>query len=314
MWWEKMQDPVLNQLIKEALTNNNQILIAQANILQAQAQLKEAHYAWLPTLSVTGSGFLGRGWDSHLTPQGALAQSSALSNIGNLKIHGNYRGFVPSYSLNILENINSDKYAKASLETQRATYLSTRLSIISQISGSYFTFLGQRQQLSDQTQLIRHLKRLHHLESVRFKDGASDLSTITSLDQQISNNQANLTSIENSISQVENTIQLLINHNPGSIMTHGTINKLSIHGLIPSSLPSAVLKNRPDILIAVERLKMADASIGTAYANFFPTISLTGLIGGSSVELVNLLKLSTGLGVAQTIASMPILNGVLSGA
>ena len=309
MWWKKMHDPVLNQLIQEALKNNNQLEMAQANILQAQAKLKQARFAWLPTLGVSGNGFVGGGWDSSFNPEGALAQIPSLSKMGSIHFRGYYSGFVPSYSLNILANIHNNKFATASLAMQKATYLSTRLSIISQISGSYFMLLGQQAQLGEQAQLVRDLKHLRHLEFVRYQAGASDLSTVTSLDQQIVNNEASLSSIENSIAQVENAIALLLNQNPGTIKTHQSIQALSIQGLIPSCLTSGVLKNRPDIIMAGENLRMSGANLGLAYANFFPSISLTGLLGGASVELSHLLKLSTSFWIAQAMASMPILNG-----
>ena len=309
LWWKKIHDPVLNHLIQESLKSSNQVKTAEANVLQAQAKLKQAHFAWLPTLGASGTGFVGGGWDSNFAPQGALARSPVLAKMGSIHFRGYYSGFVPSYSLNILENINNDKFAKASLNMQRAVYQSTRLSIISQMSGSYFMLLGQKRQLREQSQLVRDLKRARQLEFVRFKDGAGDLSVVTNLDQQIINSQASLSSIENSVSQVENAIQVLLNHNPGAVITDRDINTISVRGLIPANLPSAVLKNRPDIIMAEESLNMSGASVGLAYSKFFPAISLTGLLGGASVELSHLLKLSTGFWVAEAAASMPILNG-----
>ena len=309
MWWKKMHDPVLNQLIITALANNNQVQTAQANSQQAQAKLMQARFAWLPTLGATSNGFMGGGWDSQFSPEGALAQSPALSKMGNLNFHGYYNGFVPSYSLNILANIHNNKLALASLNMQRAIYESTCLSIISQVSGAYFMLLGHKKQLQEQSQLVHDLKAVRRLEFVRFKDGASDLVTVTTLDQQIVNSEASLSSIENSIAQIENAIQVLLNRNPGAVITDRDINSLSVRGLIPSHLSSAVLKNRPDVIIAQERLKMSEANIGLAYANFFPAISLTGVLGGASAELSHVLKLSTGLWVAEVMGSMSLLNG-----
>lgn len=308
-WWEKMHDSVLNQLIREALANNNQIHAAFAHVLQAQAKLKEAQFAWFPTLSATGNGFIGRTWNTDVSPQGIGFANAALSQIKNLRFQGYLGGFVPKYSLNILENKYLNLGAKASLDKQKALYYATRLSIISQISGAYFMLLGQKEQLVEQAQLIQDLKKARHLEWVRAKDGASDLSTLMGLDQQITSNQAHLSSIENSISQVENAIALLLNRNPGSLLTQSKLKSLSVEGLIPENLPSAVLKNRPDLLVAAEELKSAAANIGLAYSNFFPTFPLTGLLGGASINLVHIVKLSTGLGLAQAAASMPLLNG-----
>ncbi|MCX7114533.1 MAG: TolC family protein [Gammaproteobacteria bacterium] len=308
-WWEKMHDPSLNRLIKTALANNNQLKTAQANILQAQAKLQESRFAWLPTLSASGNAFVGGGWDSQFTPEGTLAQSQLLSKTGIIHFKGYYAGFVPKYSLNILQNRYNDKFYEASLAMQRSLEQSARLSVISQVSGAYFMLLGQQEQRREQRQLIHDLKKMRQLESVRYRSGASDLSTLTNLDQQIAANEGSLPDIENSIAQNENAIQVLLNRNPAPIVSRSRINTLSVRGLIPSQLPSAVLKNRPDIIAAMENLNMSKATIGIAYSNFFPTIPLTGLLGGASFELSHLLKLSTGLWVADAAASMPLLNG-----
>ena len=310
LWWRKMHDPVLNDLITRALKNNNQILAAQANVLQAQAQLKAAYNAWLPTVNASANGFLLKGWDTNLNPQGPLA-NPALGAVNGIRINGGYAGFVPSYSLNILENISNTRLTKAFVALQKATYMSLRLSIISQTAGAYFTLIGQKQQLIEQENLIGDLNKLRHLEAIRYKDGASDYSALANIDQEVANNRALIATLQSSITQVENTLQLLTSREPGPVVTHKTLDSLNTKNLIPARLPAQILENRPDLMIAKENLVMSDAHLGLAYARFFPQISLTGLLGGSSVELVHLLKLTTGLGIAQLAAMMPIFNGVL---
>ena len=159
--------------------------------------------------------------------------------------------------------------------------------------------------------MIKDLKKLRHLEEIRYKDGASDYSTVANVDQEVATNRALLASLQASIVQVENSLQLLTAHNPGPISTHKTLNLLIMKNIIPVHLPAGILANRPDLMIAKENLISSDAHLGLVYARFFPQISLTGLLGGSSSELVHLLKLTTGLGIAQVAAIMPIFNGVL---
>lgn len=308
-WWKRMHDPVLNKLIHEALVHNNQIKTAQANILQARAKLLQARFSWLPSLNLSGNGFVGGRWDSEVSLPGILQASPALSRVGGMHFNGYFAGFVPKYSLNILQNISNDKLAKASLNLQNATLQSIRLSVISQISGAYFMLLGHKAQESFQIQLIHDLKESSKLEQVRYHDGASDYTMVAQINRQIANSRASLESTQNSIAQVENAMQVLLNQNPGPIITHRSINTLSVKGLIPANIPSAVLKRRPDMIIAEENLNISMANVGMAYSQFFPNISLTGLLGSASVELVNLLKISTGLWVADAAASMPLLNG-----
>ena len=308
-WWQKMHDPTLNHLITQALANNNALKTAEANIAEARALLTAARWSWVPTLSASGNGFVGGGWDSSFTPKGPLAHSAAFAQTGNLNFRGYYSGFTPSYSLNILENIHKNKSAEASLRMQQANFENTRLSIISQVTGTYFMLLGQKEQLILQQQLWHDFKKLRQLEWRRLRGGATDLSSVTTWDEQIADNEANTTAIKDSIAQLENALQVLLNRNPDRILTNTSIRQLHAQGMLPKQLPSAVLKNRPDIIMAEENLKISTANVGLAYAYFFPTISLTGLLGGASVELSHLLTLSTNVWVAEAMASLPVLNG-----
>lgn len=309
-WWKKVNDPVLNQLIETALANNNQIQVAQGNIMQAQAKLRAAKYAWIPTLNAGGGAFTGNTWATTFTPQGTLASTPGITNgsMANTGFNGLYGSFIPSYSFNVFANISQEKLAKASLDMQKASYNATRLAVISQVTGSYFMLLGQRKQLALQEQMIADNTELRKLQMVSVKNGASDMSQIALTDQKIAAAQAQIPAIKNAISQTENALQVLLNKNPGPIVSNGDIDKLNIEGVVPANLPSAVLKNRPDILMAEDNLRIANANIGLANSMFFPTISLTGFIGGASEALQNLFSLGTGFWVAQAAASMPILN------
>ncbi|WP_454782103.1 TolC family protein [Legionella sp. WA2022007384] len=307
-WWKKLHDPELNQLMAQALACNDSIRSSYATIEQAQAQLKAAQYAWIPTLDGSGTGFTGGTWNTHITPKGQLANNPFFGNISNLRFRGYNAGFVPGYTLNILNNISNIKAAKASLAMEEAQTQSIKLSIISQMSGTYFMLLSQREQLAVEKALSGDLRKLRQLEQIRFKKGASNIEAITNLDQQIAQEEANIPLIENIAAQSENTIRLLLNQNPGPITTHRSLFSLNTSHLIPKSLPSAVLKNRPDIMIALNNLRMAQAQIGVAYSAFFPTIALTSLIGGASVDLTHILKLSTNIWIAEAAASTKILN------
>lgn len=307
-WWKKLKDPELDALIFQALSCNDEIKSSYATIEEAQAQLKATQYAWIPTLDATANGFAGNTWNSHVTPNGPLANSPFFSHFSNLRFRGYYTGFVPNYSFNILHNISNIKSAKASLAVHQAQAQSIKLGIISQMTGAYFMLLSQREQLAVEKALSRDLRELHKLEQVRFQKGASDVETIISIDQQIAQEETKVPQIENVVAQSENTIHVLLNQNPGPVSTHKALLSLNINNLIPNSLPSSVLKNRPDIMIALNNVKIAYAQLGVAYSAFFPTISLTGLVGNASVDLINLLKLSTNVWIAEATGATKIFN------
>lgn len=309
-WWNQFNDPVLTQLIRDALANNNQIQIAQGNIMQAQAKLKAAEYAWIPTLGAGVGGFTGSSWDTTFTPQGKSAGIPGITNgsAANMGFNGLYGSFIPSYSFNVFANINQEKLAKASLDMQEASYNATRLAIISQVTGSYFMLLGQRRQLELQRQIVKDWQELRELQMIAVHNGAADMLKVSLVDQQISSAEAKIPAIENAIAQTENALQVLLNKNPGPIISASSIERVNTDGVVPANLPSTVLKSRPDILMAEGNLRIANANVGLANSMFFPTIDLTGFFGGSTMALQNLFNLGTGFWMAQAAAGMPILN------
>ena len=80
---------------------------------------------------------------------------------------------------------------------------------------------------------------------------------------------------------------MLLGRNPGAIPRGKTIDKLKMPA-VPAGLPSDLLDRRPDIRLAEQELVGANARIGVAKAQYFPSISLTGAFGWSSTQLSNL--------------------------
>lgn len=307
-WWGKLNSPELNQLISKALRSNNKIKSSYATIEQAQAQLKSAQYAWLPTFNASANGFTGGTWNTHATQGPVPATNPFFANFSNQRFHGYYTGFAPQYNLNILANISNVKAAKGALAVEQAQSQLTKLGIISQMSGTYFMLISQREQLLAEKTLISDYKKLRQLERVRYAKGASNIETVINVSQQIAQEDVKIPQIESVIAQSENTIHLLLNQNPGPVITHRRLYSFNVNKLIPKNLPSSVLKNRPDIMIALNNVKIACAQVGIAYSAFFPSLSLTSLLGNASIDLRNLLKLSTNLWVVEASGVTKILD------
>ena len=118
--------------------------------------------------------------------------------------------------------------------------------------------------------------------------------------------------------QSENALRILVNENPGHIKRNDDFLTMKMDGIVPANLPSEVLKNRPDIMQVEEALKQANANIGVATSNYFPTISLTGALGSSSGALTSLFSGGTNFWQTSITANMPFLNlsylGTIKGA
>ncbi|MFN7093933.1 MAG: efflux transporter outer membrane subunit [Burkholderiales bacterium] len=314
-WWTRFNDPSLNNLIEEGLANNNNIQIAIGNITAAQGILQRVKMSWLPTISLGGSAGIGQifNFDPGIN-NSAISSSIPPGSMANTSGYNFYAGgLVPSYSLNVFQQLKQGEVAKANLASANYTKDATRLAVISQIAGSYFTLLALEEQLAEQKQVIADLTELVKLTKILYQDGFASLTDIQQYQQHLEQANMQLPGIENNIVQTQNALQVLLNRNPGKIIHQSNFAQLKTSNIIPVSLPSSVLRNRPDIMQAEEQLKIANANIGVATANFFPNISLTTPIGGFSNQVQNLFSPSGNFWTAQIMATMPILNLGLHG-
>lgn len=306
-WWKQLNDPQLDSIVDEVLTSNRDLEVALANIEKAQSQLKAAQYAWMPTLGVQAGGIGAGGIDTSYQPRGSLSQSSSLNNgLGRFSVA--YAGFTPAYSLNIFEVINQTKIAQASLETQKAAYQSTRVVLIGQATAGYLNLIIARRNLALQEHLIDLLKKNRTASSVRFSSGSADGSAIEQVDGRLRQANTQRNRYLEEISSLENALHLLMGKSVGALNTSRDPMEIDPVHLIPKALPASVLKDRPDMKMAESALIRAGAQVSLANAAFFPSISITGLLGGASMMLTNLFSSTGGAWMANGSITVDVLN------
>lgn len=305
-WWQKFNDPMLNQLIESALGNNNNIQIAMGNMLQAQASLRQVNMGWIPTVSIGGGGMVGQAFNPSFTNNTAQQLPNVAQGTQNISGYG--YGVIPTYTLNVFEQIKRGEIAKLSLEMQKQNINAVRLGVISQVASSYFTLLGLHRQLELQQQLLADALDLRKFTQIKLDKGSVSDLNLQGLDQYIASVRANIPMIKSDITQAENALQVLTNNNPGKIKLNNNFDKITTNNIVPVNLPSAVLESRPDVAIAEYQLKVANADIGAARSMFFPTISLTGMLGQGSMTLTNLFTAGGDLWMTQLAAFMPAFN------
>ena len=96
--------------------------------------------------------------------------------------------------------------------------------------------------------------------------------------------------IERQIALNENALSVLLGRPPDAIARGSVLTDQHFPPAVPAGLPAALLERRPDVAQAEDALIAANANVGAAKALFFPSISLTGILGGVSHELSNLAK------------------------
>ena len=309
-WWKNFNDPKLNELITDALKYNNNVQQAIGSIIQAQGSLEQVQMGWVPTASLQPAYGVSAPWSGG-------GGSANVSTTGGGSA-GYQFGLVPTYTLNVLQQMRLQEAAKAQLMQSQYAKDAMRLSIISQVAGGYFTLSEQNYQLDLQKQLVVDTGKLYELAQQQYKQGYISLLSLQTYLQNYQTAKAQIPLIQNNIVSSQNALQVLINKNPGAIKMGSDFAQTPMTGIVPANIPSTVLKQRPDVLQAEQGLVNANANIGVATAYFFPTVSLTGGVGTANTGLNNLFSDTTDWWSVQVGAKMPILNlaqfGVIKGA
>jgi multidrug efflux system outer membrane protein len=157
------------------------------------------------------------------------------------------------------------------------------------VATGYISLRGLDAQLEIAQDTVQSRKESLDLFELQFEGGVISELTLAQVRSEYEQAVAAVPEIESQITQTENLLSILLGRNPGSIQRGLAIDKLTLTS-IPANIPSDILIRRPDILQAEQNLIAANALIGVAKAEYFPSISLTGLAGLASGDLSNLLE------------------------
>ena len=275
-WWEAFQDPILKDLIQDALGSNYDVRIAAARVQEARANLGVARSDYFPSLDYGVGASRARMLPGVLGGVGARAPASDLYSAT----------MSMSWELDIWGRI------RRSNEAARATLLSTEdarrgvwLTLVSDLAQAYFQLLALDVQLQIARDSTQAYQGTYDLFLDRLNHGiASKLETSRALGA-LGVAQATIPQLERDIVARENQIRILLGKAPGPIPRGQPMYQQPVVPAVPAGLPSALLERRPDLRQAEQQLVAANARIGVAKAEFFPKLSLTTLFGTASPEV-----------------------------
>ena len=289
---------MLNDLIATALEDNRDVKIAAARIEEYIGRYGTTRSQLFPQVGADANG----------------GKQRETKNTGPLPILPGVDRTYSTYQGSISASWEIDIWGKLRRQTEaaRAEVLASEegrravvLTLVSTVAASYINLrdLDLQLEIAKATEESRRAS----LKIFELRYEASVISEMV-LAQNRSEYEfavASIPPIEIQIAQQENALSLLLGRNPGPIPRGQSINNLDLP-IIPEGLPSDLLERRPDIVQAEQNLIAANAQIGAAKALYYPTISLTGLLGVSSTQLSNLFSSSSGLWSFVGDASIPI--------
>jgi outer membrane protein, multidrug efflux system len=272
-WQSVFQDETLQNLIKEALTNNYDIRIAATNILEAQASLGVTRSNQLP--AVNGSfGVQNERSAAYLSAP--TFDTAALQLSYMVDFWGQFRRATEAARAQLL----ATQYAQHLVET----------TLIADIATAYYQLRQLDSQLDFSQQTVKSDQESLRINTINYKGGEYAITDVYQSQLLVQQAEAEVITLKQSIEQTENQLSILLGRNPGPIPRGLALIDEPHLSEVPVGLPSAILERRPDVRQTEESLAAANANIGVAKAAFFPQIPLTASFGAQSTALTSFLQ------------------------
>lgn len=298
-WWGVFKDPVLQDLVQGALTNNYDLRIILTRVDQARALQAQARSQFMPQVDYRSDATRGR--NSFLgspSPNGGRTTDSFLG------------GFEAVWEIDLWGRVRRmNEAARANFMATQEGRRSVMISLVSGVASSYFELLELDEQLAIAQRTRDSYERTLKLFKDQHAGGLASKLEVSRAELALRSVTANIPEIERQIALKENAISVLLGRNPGPIVRTTTLVAQEFPVELPVGLPSALLERRPDVRLAEQRVRQANAEIGVAVGDFFPRVGLTTFYGGASTELHNLTSTSANTWSLAASAAGPVFTG-----
>jgi multidrug efflux system outer membrane protein len=275
-WWEGFGDTVLTALVETTLQSNADVRIAAARVEQYMGLYGVAKSDFFPKINAGAGATRGQ---IRLTPSGEEARPTinqfdvTVSAAWEIDLWGKVR--------------RATEAARADLLGAEEARRAVTVSIVGLVVDSYIQLLALDKQLDVAYRTLASREKSLNLFQQRSAKGDVSELEIAQIESQYWTARARVPALERSIAFQENALSVLLGRNPGPIPRGSVIDSLQMPR-VPENLPSELLEQRPDVRQAEEQLRAANARIGVAKAQYFPSISLTGVFGTASSDLSKL--------------------------
>jgi outer membrane protein, multidrug efflux system len=285
-WWRGFGSPELTALMEEAQKANLDIAAAVARFREADANARIAGAALLPTLAASGPGNLFQ--ESYSRVSGSSL--NGLSDGGREAVNFN-SALSASYMLDFWGQYHDA--AQAAEETSAANRFDrdvTALTTLTAVATAYFQVLASQDRIKTAHENVASAQRILDAVKVRFKAGTGTDLDVAQQESVLANQRAAIPTLRQTLDQNINALALLLARPPESLhVAGGSMNQLAIPQVTPG-IPSELLAQRPDIKRQEAQLASATANLGSARAQFFPSIQLTSGGGYQSSGLASLVQ------------------------
>ena len=279
LWWKEFKDENLNSLVESALEKNTNLRIAYLNLQKAKASLGIAEADLLPGVNLNVGYTKAKSSGETYTKQPQTRYRTSSINLGL------------NYEIDLWGRVrNSVLAANESLNASKFDYDSARLSLSSSVAKSYFTLVSLNMQEAVLQETLKTYEATLALRKTQLDLGGINEMTYLQSKAAVESAKMSLISVLNLKSKALTSLAILTGKSNDEILKGAvkSAKTLPTSPEISAGISSDVLLRRSDVAKALADLKATNALVGVAKADYFPTISLTGLLGFTSVDFENI--------------------------
>lgn len=277
-WWDGFNDPILSRLVAQSLTDNLDLEQAVARVSQARALLNTSRAALLPAGQISADA--NRIYQSRQSPLGRLQNAIAPDFNRAVSLYG--ANLEAGWELDFFGGLSRDNEgALALLQASEAGAVAARLSVAAQTADTYLLIRGLQERLTIAREQTSVQQRLVATVKLQYDAGVVAELPLHQAESLLYQVQASVPTLEVALEAALNALDVGLGAQPG---THHA--ELSGDGTVPAAPalvdaggPAALLRRRPDLIAAERRLAASNAGIGSAVSEYYPKVSLKGLIG-----------------------------------
>jgi NodT family efflux transporter outer membrane factor (OMF) lipoprotein len=299
-WWSLFNSPKLNAVVNDAIANNQSLQAAQASLRQSQENLRAGYGIFFPQLDASADATRQK-----FSP--ARFGSSTPSSIFNVFT----LSATVSYALDIF---GGERRAVESLgaqvDFQRYMALGTYIALSGNVVNAVVAQAAYSDQIKATEEIINFQRDQIKITEAQAQAGLIPYANLLSLQSQVEAFESTLPPLRQKLSQTEHLLATLAGRSPAEwVPVEINMADIMLPIALPVTLPSDLVRQRPDILAAEAQLHSASAEIGVATAALFPSFTLNGSYGSQSSSTKDILKSGSGIWSLGANISQPLFHG-----
>lgn len=281
-WWRRLNDPLLNELVTEAVAGNLDVAASKAKIREARASHRQSVGALFP--SVTGSG-------------SATRNKSAATTSGSGDTYSQFQaGFDANWEIDLFgANRRAVEAARYGMDAAEEEMRATLLTLIGDVAAYYVEARGYQARIALARRTTVSQNESAALTRTKLEAGAASAVDVANASGQAASTAATIPELESAYAQTVHRLSVLTGRAPAvladRLKKHTPIPRPKMP--IPTGIPADILLTRPDVRMAERQYAQATAKIGQAEAARYPSVSLTGDIATSGLNVGDLGKSSS---------------------